>query len=348
MSKENLPFVSVIVPCRNEEAYIGMCLESVLANDYPEELTEIIVIDGMSTDKTREIIADYAGKIPRLKAMDNPARILAAAWNTGIRNSRGQVVMCLNAHGIFAKDYISRCVAHLGSYPADYVGGVIKTVPRGKGIGENAVAIALSHPFGVGNSYFRIGTDKPIWADTAAFGGYRRQVFDKVGFYNEELRRSQDMEFHLRMKKAGARILLAPDMICTYYTRTDIGSFLRDSFTNGFWTLYPLAFARIAVSWRHLIPLFFLLALLGSLLLSFFGHAFFLLFAIVALSYCGCALYFSFKVAIRQKEWLYLPLMPFVFAALHLLYGAGTLWAALKVLFSSGFWKFTLFNRGRH
>jgi glycosyltransferase involved in cell wall biosynthesis len=344
-SNNQNPLISVIIPCRNEEKYIALCLDTIMANDYPREKIEVFVVDGMSTDATRSILREYGKKHDSVKVFDNPKKILAAAWNIGIRSAKGDIIMCLNAHALFMPDYISKCVNYLREYQADYVGGIIETLPRGGSFIEKSISLVLSSPFGVGNSYFRIGANKPIWADTAAFGGYKREVFEKVGLYNEELTRSQDMEFHLRLKKIGARILLAPDMRCKYYIRSDFKNFLRDSFVNGFWTIYPLRYNRIAISLRHLIPLFFVLSLISSLILSLRARVFLLAFVFILGLYALVSICFSVSVAIKKKDLLLILFMPIVFAILHLQYGLGTSYAAIKVLLSPGFWAGLLSNK---
>lgn len=338
MLKDQDPFISIVVPCRNEERYIAMCLDAIVSNDYPKDKVEIFVVDGMSTDSTRGILKEYGIKYNYIKIFDNPKKILASAWNIGIKKSKGDIIMCMNAHAIFMPDYISKCVHYLKEYQADYVGGMIETLPRGDGFLEKAVSIALSCPFGVGNSYFRIGADKPIWADTAAFGGYKKDVFERAGLYNEELTRSQDMEFHFRLKKIGARILLAPDMRCKYYIRSDLKNLFRDSFVNGFWTIYPLKYNRIAVSLRHLIPLFFVSSLIVTLLLSLIINVFLIVFVSILGLYIITNLYFSISIAFKKKNLQILFIMPIVFAILHFQYGFGTSYAAIKVMLTAKFW----------
>jgi len=333
MSKDHMfHFVSVIVPCYNEEKFIGPCLDSIIANGYPPDQMEVMVIDGISQDGTREIVADYVKGYPFIRLVDNPKRILASAWNLGIRNSRGDVIMALNAHGSYRPGYIASCVKHLDAYDADYAGGIIITRPRNHALMDEAVATVLSHPFGVGNSYFRIGLEKADWADTAAFGGYRRGLFEKTGLFNEDLARSQDMEFHLRLKKMGGKILLVPDMVCDYYIRSSLKEFCRDYFVNGYWVIYPLKFTRVAVSWRHLVPLAFVISLLGSAALYPFHALFGGLFLSILGLYLAVNLYFSAGIAWAKKDLRYLLVTPVLFTILHVGYGIGSLLAGLKVL----------------
>jgi GT2 family glycosyltransferase len=312
-------------------------MDSIINNGYPLDLLEILVVDGQSTDGTREIVKQYEKKCSAVKYIENPKRILASAWNIGIKNGKGDIIMALNAHGVFRKGYISSCIEHLNKYDADYVGGIIVTLPRQDVFLDKAVVTVLSHPFGVGNSYFRIGLNKARWADTAAFGGYRKKIFQKTGLFNEELARSQDMEFHLRLKRAGCKILLAPDMICDYYIRSNFRDFVRDSFVNGYWTLYPLKFAKIAISWRHLVPFIFVFSLLGSAILSTLFPLFGWLFMVILCSYLLVNIYFSQKIAGSKRDIRLFFIIPLLFTILHIGYGMGAMYAGIKVLVSKMF-----------
>lgn len=331
VSKADL--VTAIIPCRNEERYIAQCLDSMVAMDHPKDSFEVLVVDGMSTDGTRDIVERYMKRHGFIRLLDNPKKILAAAWNTGIRNARGGVIVALNAHTVFDRNYIAECLQHLRDYPeADYVGGVVMTYPKDDTPVGWAIACALSHPFGVGNSRFRTGVEKPCWSDTAAFGGYRKAVFQDVGLFNEDLVRSQDMEFHLRFKRAGKRILLTPRMIGHYYTRSRVGDYLRFCWINGFWATYPMRYVPKSASLRHLVPMIFVCSLAGLAVLSRFAPIFrWLLIAEVGAYAATCAAA-SVKAAVEARRALHLLLLPPVFAALHVGYGLGSVFGLWKAM----------------
>ena len=194
-------FVSVIIPCRNEEKFIASCLNSIIYSDYSQERIEVMVVDGMSNDKTREIVSEFSEKYPHIRLIDNPKKIVPTALNIGIRDSKGQVIMRMDAHNIYDKQYISKCIKYLLEYSVDNVGGVCITLPENNNAVSKSIAIALSHRFGVGNSSFRIGSDSIKYVDTIPFGCYKREVFDKIGYFDEELIRNQDDEFNLRLIK---------------------------------------------------------------------------------------------------------------------------------------------------
>ena len=179
------PLVSIVVPCRNEERYLGGCLDSILAGDYPQDRLEVLVVDGMSEDRTREILSRYTAQHPSIRLLDNPQRITPTALNTGIRAARGVVIMRMDAHVVYPSSYVSQLVAALEETGADNVGGVIETLPADKSATARAIAVGLSHPLGVGNSYFRIGSRERRWTDAVSFGCYRRDALSRADILTE-------------------------------------------------------------------------------------------------------------------------------------------------------------------
>jgi glycosyltransferase involved in cell wall biosynthesis len=335
-----VPFVSAVIPCRNERTYIAACLESVIQSTYPRDRLEILVADGMSDDGTREVVHEYVKRDGRVILLDNPKRILASAWNTGIRAARGDIIVALNAHTVFPPDYIPKCVAHMERFPdAAYVGGVVKTLPQHDTALGRALALAVSHPFGVGGSRFRTGAAEPVWADTAAFGGYRKALFDEIGLFNEDLVRSQDMELHLRFKKAGKKILLVPAMVGEYYTRTRMAAYLRYCFINGLWLTLPLRFSPHMLSPRHSVPMVFVLALAGSAVLGLLDPRLWLVTALTAVVYAIANVGAAIMIAWQRRDVRYAVLMPMAFAALHVLYGSGAVVGVVLAVCSPRFWR---------
>ncbi len=308
---------SVIIPCRNEEKYIVRCLDSLLEQDYPKDKMEILVVDGMSEDKTKEILENYRKKYYFLTVLENNKKIKPVALNIGIKSAKGEIVVIADAHAFYQKDYISKSVKYLKEYQADNVGGIIKTIPAKDNLVARSIAFCLSHPFGVGSSYFRAGSEKPRWVDTVFGGCYKKKIFDKIGFFNENLVRSQDLELNLRLKKAGGKILLAPDIVSYYYPKSEIKDFFIHNLKDGFWAIYPLKFTKISFRPRHYLPLIFVLTLPFNVWF-----------------YIPVLLYFSADVAFSQKEIGYFFLMPIVFASRHIGYGLGSLWGLLKLVFS--------------
>jgi GT2 family glycosyltransferase len=330
---KEIPFVSIIVPCRNEVKFIDACLSSINANDYPKDHLEVLVVDGMSEHATRSIIENYASRFSFIKMVDNPKMVTPTALNIGIGLAKGEIIIWMSAHNRYCTNYISRSVECLETYGADNVGGIIITEPRDRTLVGKAIVSALSHVFGVGASYFRIQRNHPTWVDTVFGGCYKRAVFDRIGLFNEALVRGQDMEFNLRLRKAGGKILLAPDIVSYYAARSDFWSFVKHNWTNGVWAILPFVYSQVMpVSWRHLVPMAFVLGLASLGVLAVIWTPGRWLFAGAVGIYAVAAVAAAFHVAVRESDVRLLPLMPLIFVALHLSYGSGSCWGLLKAV----------------
>lgn len=327
----NLPFVSIVIPCRNEEKLIKNCLDSIIANDYPKEKMEVFIIDGMSEDKTRGIVKNYSEQYSFINILENPKKITPCAFNIGIKNAKGEIIMFGGAHAVYEKEYISKCVRYLKEYNADCVGGVLKTVPFEKTVIANAIAICLSSFFGAASS-FRIGAKNIKEVDTVFGGCYKKEVFQKIGLFNENLKRSQDMEFNLRLKRKGGKIILVPGIITYYYSRGNLREFLINNLENGFWAVYSFKFTKSFLSLRHYIPLLFIGALILLTALSFFSGFFSVATLILLLVYFVFIVYFSFRVVVKEKDFRYFLILPIVFLIRQLGYGLGSLWGLIRVM----------------
>jgi len=320
------PFLSVLIPCRNEVRSLGRCLASVMASDYPADRMEVLVMDGASADGTREVITAWAARYPQIRMVENPQGTTPAALNCGLDAARGEVIARLDAHATLGSTYLSRAVEYLETSGAESVGGRMCTRAQRDGPWSGAVIAALTHPFGVGGSQFRTirrgAGEEPRWVDTVFGGCWRREVFERIGRFNERLERGQDMEFSQRLRRAGGRILLAPDLVSEYYARTELRSFWKHNWTNGVWAVLPYAYSRAPVRARHLAPLGLALAMLTMPML---------IKPWLAAVYVAANLTASAQVAWTERHWRYLVQMPVAFASLHLLYGAGSLWGVLRL-----------------
>lgn len=324
-----LPSVSIIIPMRNEAAHIAECLNSILAQEYPFEKIEILVIDGKSTDGSREIVTQVARSHPSVYLLDNPRMITSEAVNIGIQASSGQIIVIVGGHSVISTTYVAKAVSYL-SRPDLHIGGVGPTLKHiGEGLFGNLVAHALSSPFGVGNSRFRFSR-KMQFVDTIAYGVYHKDVFKKVGLWNTDLVRNQDIEFNYRVRKAGWQLLLVPDMGCIYYTLTTLIGFVLQNYGNGYWNILTFAKGSVNLSWRHFVPLAFISGLFGSMVIASFAYFGKILFIAILGSYLSLALVFSGKIAIKNGL-RYLPIMPLIFLTLHFSYGLGSLWGIIKV-----------------
>lgn len=322
------PIVSIVIPCRKEEAFIGRCLDSILANDYPKDRLEILVVDGMSEDGTRTTVQDFARKYGLIRLLDNPKKITPAALNVGIAHAKGDIIMRMDAHNTYEPHYISALVGWLEKTQADNVGGLFVTIPATRTFMAEAIARALAHPFGVGNAYFRIGVKAPRWVDTVPFGCYRREVFDRIGMFDEELIRNQDDELNLRLIRQGGRILLIPDIISYYHARASLSKVWRMYYQYGYFK--PLVIRKIGgiMTVRQVIPALFVLSLLLSgALAPWTVYGRWALGALVV-AYMAADLGASIGVGIRYGVRCALAI-PIVFPVLHVSYGLGFLKGAL-------------------
>ncbi|MEM2002759.1 MAG: glycosyltransferase family 2 protein, partial [Candidatus Methanomethylicaceae archaeon] len=313
-NRAQLPVVSILIPMRNEERYIAQCLESILANDYPKDRLEILVIDGMSTDRSREIVQDYAKHYPFLRLLDNPKRIQSAALNIGIRESKGKIIIRMDAHTLYASDYIRRCVELLETTEAANVGGLQRAM--GTGYISNAIAIAITTPFGIGNAYFRYA-EKEMWVDTVYLGAWRKSTLETLGGFDEEWVVNEDYELNYRLRKAGGKILLSPEIKCWYYVRPSLKALARQYFRYGFWRVKTLVAYPDSLRWRQLAPPTLVIALLLSLGILPINWV---IGGTVPALYLVANLVASTWTASR-KGWKYLPLLPVVFAIIHLSWG---------------------------
>lgn len=318
--EENNIIVSVVMPIYNEEKYIENCINSLLKQDYPKEQMEWIFVDGCSTDKTQLIIKKIIDRYPKLiKLLNNPNKTVPYAMNIGIKASIGKYVVRLDAHSEYANDYISKCVYYLDTTDADNVGGVAET--KSKGFVGNAIALMLSSKFGVGNSQFRTN-GKSGYVDTVPFGAFRREVFNKYGFYDERLTRNQDNEMNYRIRKYGGKIYMAEDINLSYYCRDSIKGIADMAMKNGRWNIITMMLCPGSMGVRHFIPFVFLLSLIFMPLLSILIPYFKYLFLLEIGLYLILDLTFSLKAT---KEIRYFLLLLILFPIFHISYGFGSL-----------------------
>lgn len=319
-----LPLVSVLMPIRNEADFIQHSLGAVLAQDYPADCMEVLVADGMSTDRTRMIVEQLAKKHPNvsLKIVDNPGKIVATGLNIALRQARGEIIVRVDGHCEIAPDYVRRCVLHLLSGSVDGVGGSMETI--GETPLAKAIAIAMSSMFGVGDSAFRTIIGRTMLVDSVPFPGYTRAVMERAGLYDEELVRNQDDEYNYRLRKLGAKILLAADVTSRYYSRSSLQSLWRQYFQYGFFKVRVLQKHPLQMRPRQFVPLLFVISLLAAVTLSVFSSVGFCFLAFVLASYLLVNLTASAWTA-NKSGWQYFPKLPLIFAILHCSYGFGFL-----------------------
>lgn len=311
--------VSVVIPCRNEEKYIGKCIESFLKQSYPMELLTIIVADGMSTDRTRDIINDIKGKHNNVILLDNIGLSAPKGMNLGIRHTDSEIVIIFGAHAYADENFVLENVKALENKEVGCAGGVITTI--NDSIKGAAIAEAMSCPFGVGNALFRFA-EKESFVDTVAFGAYRRSLLDKVGLFDEELVRNQDDELNFRVEKSGAKILLSPKIKSTYFGRGDFKKLWRQYYQYGFWKVRVIQKHKRPASIRHLIPLAFVLFLSVGGVLSVVSSLIRWMYLSILGLYLLLDIVFSAKISFAKniKYFMYLVV---TFPLLHTSYGLG-------------------------
>jgi len=300
-----------------------------MAQTYPKEDMEVLLIDGRSEDNTGQIIETYTQRYPFIKVVENPRKIVPTALNIGIKASKGDVIIRLDAHTYYDKNYISKCIETLNKMDADNVGGPISTLPGDNTLMAKAIAWATSHPFGVGNSKFRT-SNKAQYVDTVTFGAFRRTIFEKVGLFNEKLIRNQDIELNSRIRKIGGKIFLNPEIKSYYYNQSNLRGLWRQGFKTGMWNIFTKRVNKGSLSIRHFIPLFFVLSLISSMILCLIHPIGIYLLSIVAGSYILISIFFSLRIGFEHKLET-IPFLPIVFFTLHFSYGLGSIMGILKL-----------------
>ena len=326
-----LKYITIIIPVYNEERYILNCLESVVNSDYSKDRMEVFVIDGDSEDKTMEIVTEFSRKYSFINIFTNKYKIVPISMNIGIKQSKGNFIIRLDAHSFYPPNYFSELVMNAVKYKTDNIGTVCLTDVKNKTVKSLAIKTVLSSKFGVGNSLFRIGITKPMEVDTVPFGCFSKEIINKVGGYDERLVRNQDIELNKRIKSVGGKILLLPEPECVYYAREDYKSFAKSNFSNGKWNVLTAFHTKKmkSLSIRHFVPLVFVFSILLPLLLSVIDvRITYLSIGIMSLYFLVISL---ISITLSKKTSNYQNLV-YAFYILHFSYGMGSLVGIMNVL----------------
>lgn len=310
------------MPVRNEADFIERSLRAALQQDYPHNRMEVIVADGMSEDRTRDIIAKLVADLndDRVRIIDNLGQIAPTGLNAAFQASHGDIIIRVDGHCVIEPNYISRCVHYLQSTEADGVGGTIESV-CGISVGE-AIALGMSSKFGVGNVGFRTGENVGGFVDTVPFPAYRRAAIEHAGPYDEQLVRNQDDEYNYRLRKLGHKILLAPDIKSRYFTRNTLASTWRQYYQYGVYKVRVLQKHPRQMQVRQFVPFAFVTSLGMSLLGGLFSKRLRFVATAIAAVYALGNIVASITIA-RRAGWTHLRFLPLVFAVLHFSYGLG-------------------------
>ncbi len=320
-------FVSTIIACRNEEKHIEKCLYSLINQNYPKENFEIIVVDGVSTDNTKEIIKKFqtSNSHYQIELLDNHKKFNSFGFNLGIKKAKGEIIIFLGAHSFVDKNFIAKNVEYLEKTQADCVGGPIETI--GESFIGRIISFILGSPFGVGGANFRY-SQKEEYVDTVAYGAYRKNIFNKIGLFNEKLIRNHDIEFNTRLIKNGGKIFMTPEIKSYYHCSDSFVKFAKQGFSNGLWNVYTSRLVPGSLHLRHFAPLCFVVGLLGSVLIFFINPIGKWLLFLIVFPYIAGNLFFSFKIA-KKNGLKYFLLLPVFFFTLHFCYGFGSVWGIL-------------------
>lgn len=326
--------VSVVIPCYNEERFIVKVLES-LCGQYAAEQFEIIVVDGMSTDRTREVLAQFTAGHPRVhvQLIDNPARNIPTALNVGISAAQGDVIVRMDAHSIPSPNYTRRAVELLSRPGVEVVGMPWRIHPSANTPAARSIALAVTHPFGIGDAKYRTansGTGNEF-VDTVPFGVFNKKLWQALGGFNEDLLANEDYDFNYRVRQRGGRILLDTAAHCAYFARATFGALASQYFRYGFWKAQMLKLHPRSVKLRQLIPPVFVLTVTSLALLGLWLTPALWLLSAVLVAYASLALFSAAQLLRRDKDLRLLLFVPVSFFLIHLGWGLGFLRGLLPV-----------------
>ncbi|HSG43462.1 MAG TPA: glycosyltransferase family 2 protein [Anaerolineales bacterium] len=322
--------VSIIVPCYNEQATIRLLLDAVCEQTFPVSDMEVLIADGMSTDNTRDEIAKFQKENPDMdvRIVDNPLRSIPSAVNRAIENSRGEIIVRLDAHSKPYPDYVERCVTALEENCGDNVGGVWEIYPGADTWIARSIAVAAAHPLGVGDALYR-HAKHAAEVDTVPFGSFTRELVDRIGYFDESLLTNEDYEFNTRIRNAGGRIWLEPSIRSIYFARSSLRELMKQYWRYGYWKWRMLRRYANTLRWRQALPPLFVLSMLVLASLSLFIHPIGWILAIQIFGYLIVLLLVGLQVGIRdQKSYLWVGL-PLAISVMHISWGSGFLWSIL-------------------
>lgn len=315
---------AVIIPTLNEEKFIARCLDSVICQSYPFEDMDVMVIDGGSKDRTIEIVREYQKKYSNIRVLNNPGRIQSIAFNIGIQSSTAPYIVRLDAHALYKPYYIEGCIKGLeGDSKRGNVGGQWDIQPQNDSLWAITNAILNYSKFGIGGASYRIGA-KAGDVDTVPFGSFPRTMIEKIGGMRDDLPRGEDNEFNSRIKRAGYSIYFDPAIECIYYARPTLKASCRQMYANGESIGHLFYVDRDSIGLRHMIPLIFVVGIIGGTILSL------VFFPFVYLLLAGLCLYFlcdfvASLLAAKEHGWKFLLPLFVMFFCVHFSYGWGTI-----------------------
>ncbi len=326
-----MPTVSIIVPCYNEERTIRLLLDAIYRQTFRRDEMEVILADGMSTDRTREVVAAFQSEHPGLAicVVDNPKRIIPAGLNRAIEAANGEYLVRLDAHSVPADDYVQRCIEALQAGKGENVGGVWEIHPGGTGWVARSIALAAAHPLGVGDAYYRF-TQTAGEVDTVPFGAFRRETIERIGRYDETLLTNEDYELNTRLRKQGGKVWLDPRIRSVYFARASLRALAKQYWRYGYWKLRMLRRYPRTLRWRQALPPLFVLGAAGLALLAVFWPPARILLGIGLGLYVLILAAGALPAALRRKDASLLVGVPLAIATMHASWGSGFIFSMLR------------------
>jgi succinoglycan biosynthesis protein ExoA len=331
-----MPSVSIIIPCLNEQETINKMLEAIYMQTFPRADLEVVIADGMSTDRTRAEITTFADAHPDLHiaVVDNFPRSIPAALNCALKEAQGEIIVRMDAHSLPHPDYIERSVADLQAGLGENVGGIWEIHPGAKTWVAKAIATAAAHPLGVGDALYR-HAEKAAYVDTVPFGAFKRELLALIGFFDETLLANEDYEFNARIRKSGGKIWLDPSIRSVYIARPTLAALAKQYARYGFWKWRMLRRYPKTLRWRQGLPPLFVLSLVGGAILAVFLPIFRILLAAEILIYIVVLGAIGIQAAVRQKKASLAVGLAVAIATMHISWGASFLWSMIKGIFTN-------------
>jgi len=331
-----MPSVSIIIPCYNEQDTICKLLEAIYAQTFPRIDLEVVIADGLSTDGTRSQIELFSNSHPNLHiaVVDNIPRSIPMALNCALKESKGEIIVRLDAHSMPYPDYIERCVADLQAGLGENVGGIWEIRPGAQSWVAQSIALAAAHPLGVGDALYR-HADKAALVDTVPFGAFKREMLALIGFYDESLLTNEDYEFNARIRKSGGKVWLNPFIRSVYFARPTLALLAKQYARYGYWKWRMLRRYPETLRWRQGLPPLFALSLIGGAVLAVFLPIFRVLLAAEILIYLITLVAAGVQAALKQKKVSLVVGLPIAIATMHIAWGMGFLWSMIKGISSN-------------
>ena len=328
---QSLDFVSIIVPCYNEENTIAVLLEAIIQQTYSQEFIEVIIADGLSTDCTREVIRDFSDQHPAMtvRLIDNPDRTIPAGLNRAIKAAGGEFIVRLDAHSKPYPDYVQRCVISLKEGKGDNVGGIWEILPGNDSWQAGAIANAAAHPLAVGDARYRY-SNQAGYVETVPFGAFHKSLIDKIGAFDENLLTNEDYEFNTRINQASGKIWFDPKIRSVYYARSNLLELARQYWRYGYWKARMLRRYPKTIRWRQALPPAFVLSLVVFLFASIWLSFARWLIVLELTSYVTILFLIGIQSAFQYKRTSYLIGVPLAIACMHFSWGSAFLWSLSK------------------